>query len=289
MRRVLQTARFVDSAAIFEPSSACDLSFPPDRPPVGNAVMGKRGAGVLSGPGNTRRSQRIDGVNQPYPLGWAAPTQDDAAENRVGVLPDALWGKCPAGRIYARLPCSAAVCVRILCTAEARHWNTRGRVTLYAKKPELPVAIKSITKKNLAKSQNLLGKEIKILKASPRCTPYTSCITHDGRERSDIYHYSWEVRTRDTKEQHNGNVKVELSELHHENVVALLDCKETTHHVHLVMEERECLLLIRVERTDSDAPNSSVSARRSTRNSCWVSCNPGVEAPRQCASLRHLV
>lgn len=62
----------------------------------------------------------------------------------------------------------------------------------YKTKPELPVAIKSITKKNLAKSQNLLGKEIKILK--------------------------------------------ELAELHHENVVALLDCKETTHHVHLVME-----------------------------------------------------
>ncbi|KAG0416083.1 hypothetical protein HPB47_006759, partial [Ixodes persulcatus] len=51
----------------------------------------------------------------------------------------------------------------------------------YKSKPDLPVAIKSITKKNLAKSQNLLGKEIKILK--------------------------------------------ELAELHHENVVALLDCK----------------------------------------------------------------
>uniref|UniRef100_A0A2R5LJ83 Putative serine/threonine-protein kinase unc-51 n=1 Tax=Ornithodoros turicata TaxID=34597 RepID=A0A2R5LJ83_9ACAR len=62
----------------------------------------------------------------------------------------------------------------------------------YRAKPELPVAIKSITKKNLAKSQNLLGKEIKILK--------------------------------------------ELAELHHENVVALLDCKETAHHVYLVME-----------------------------------------------------
>ncbi|XP_018323907.1 serine/threonine-protein kinase unc-51 isoform X2 [Agrilus planipennis] len=54
------------------------------------------------------------------------------------------------------------------------------------------VAIKSITKKSLAKSQNLLGKEIKILK--------------------------------------------ELTELHHENVVALLDCKESTHNVFLVME-----------------------------------------------------
>jgi serine/threonine-protein kinase ULK2 len=54
------------------------------------------------------------------------------------------------------------------------------------------VAIKSITKKSLAKSQNLLGKEIKILK--------------------------------------------ELTELHHENVVALLDCKESQHNVYLVME-----------------------------------------------------
>ncbi|CAH1100041.1 unnamed protein product [Psylliodes chrysocephalus] len=54
------------------------------------------------------------------------------------------------------------------------------------------VAIKSITKKSLAKSQNLLGKEIKILK--------------------------------------------ELTELHHENVVALLDCKESANNVYLVME-----------------------------------------------------
>lgn len=60
------------------------------------------------------------------------------------------------------------------------------------KNPSHTVAIKSITKKNLAKSQNLLSKEIKILK--------------------------------------------ELSDLHHENVVALLDCKETTNHVYLVME-----------------------------------------------------
>jgi serine/threonine protein kinase len=62
----------------------------------------------------------------------------------------------------------------------------------YRKKPEFTVAIKCITKKNLAKSQNLLSKEIKILR--------------------------------------------ELSDLHHENVVALLDCKETSHHVYLVME-----------------------------------------------------
>ncbi len=64
--------------------------------------------------------------------------------------------------------------------------------SLHLQKHEKPVAIKSITKKNLARSQNLLGKEIKILK--------------------------------------------ELTELHHENVVALLDCKETQHHVYLVME-----------------------------------------------------
>lgn len=62
----------------------------------------------------------------------------------------------------------------------------------FLQKPNFPVAIKSITKKSLAKSQNLLGKEIKILK--------------------------------------------ELTELHHENVVALLDCKESQHNVYLVME-----------------------------------------------------
>ncbi|XP_022250019.1 serine/threonine-protein kinase unc-51-like [Limulus polyphemus] len=61
-----------------------------------------------------------------------------------------------------------------------------------SQKCDLPVAIKSITKKNIAKSQNLLAKEIKILQ--------------------------------------------ELTELHHENVVALLECKETSHHVYLVME-----------------------------------------------------
>ncbi|CAG7817255.1 unnamed protein product [Allacma fusca] len=54
------------------------------------------------------------------------------------------------------------------------------------------VAIKSITKKNLAKSQALLTKEIAILK--------------------------------------------ELTALHHENVVALFECRETPNHVFLVME-----------------------------------------------------
>eukprot|EP00096_Caligus_rogercresseyi_P010412 TRINITY_DN3785_c0_g1_i2.p1 TRINITY_DN3785_c0_g1~~TRINITY_DN3785_c0_g1_i2.p1 ORF type:complete len:865 (-),score=294.58 TRINITY_DN3785_c0_g1_i2:883-3477(-) len=58
--------------------------------------------------------------------------------------------------------------------------------------PKQTVAIKAITKKNLAKSQNLLGKEIMILK--------------------------------------------ELTELNHENVVALMDYKETTNHIYLVME-----------------------------------------------------
>ncbi|KAL4223474.1 Serine/threonine-protein kinase ulk2 [Mactra antiquata] len=60
------------------------------------------------------------------------------------------------------------------------------------KRPDKTVAIKSITKKNIAKSQNLLSKEIKILK--------------------------------------------ELSGLHHDNVVQLMECKETTNHVYLVME-----------------------------------------------------
>jgi len=56
----------------------------------------------------------------------------------------------------------------------------------------MPVAIKCITKKGLIKTQNLLGKEIKILK--------------------------------------------ELTELHHENVVALLDFKESQEGDNLVME-----------------------------------------------------
>lgn len=55
-----------------------------------------------------------------------------------------------------------------------------------------PVAIKSITKKSLAKSQSLLKKEIKILE--------------------------------------------ELTKLQHENVVCLLDCKETPQYVYIVME-----------------------------------------------------
>lgn len=59
-------------------------------------------------------------------------------------------------------------------------------------KTELPVAIKSITKKSLAKSQSLLEKEIKILE--------------------------------------------ELTKLQHENVVCLLDCKETSQYVYIVME-----------------------------------------------------
>ena len=58
----------------------------------------------------------------------------------------------------------------------------------YFQAPGNVVAIKAITKKNLAKSQNLLGKEIKILK--------------------------------------------ELTELHHDNLVALLDCKvKETHNL----------------------------------------------------------
>ncbi|CAF0932547.1 unnamed protein product [Adineta ricciae] len=58
--------------------------------------------------------------------------------------------------------------------------------------PDQQVAIKQITKKQLAKSQSLLEKEIKILK--------------------------------------------ELTKLKHENLVALLDCKESPNNVYLVME-----------------------------------------------------
>ncbi|KAJ7387640.1 Serine/threonine-protein kinase ulk2 [Desmophyllum pertusum] len=59
----------------------------------------------------------------------------------------------------------------------------------HRKKEDFVVAIKVITKKNLSKTQNLLAKEIKILK-----------------------------------------------ELHHENVVSLFDCQETSSNVFLVME-----------------------------------------------------
>lgn len=69
---------------------------------------------------------------------------------------------------------------------------------VYFQNPSVIVAIKSVTKKSLAKSQNLLGKEIKILK--------------------------------------------ELTELHHDNVVALLDCKESPLYVYLVMEVSHCLI-----------------------------------------------
>lgn len=58
--------------------------------------------------------------------------------------------------------------------------------------PSVQVAVKCITKKNIAKSQQLLSKEIKILS--------------------------------------------ELSTLQHENLVSLMDCKETANHVYLVME-----------------------------------------------------
>uniref|UniRef100_A0A915PY27 Non-specific serine/threonine protein kinase n=1 Tax=Setaria digitata TaxID=48799 RepID=A0A915PY27_9BILA len=62
----------------------------------------------------------------------------------------------------------------------------------YADRKDIPVAIKSIAKKSLTKSKNLLTKEIKILK--------------------------------------------ELSNLQHENLVALLKCVETPTNVFLVME-----------------------------------------------------
>ncbi|XP_064094549.1 serine/threonine-protein kinase unc-51-like isoform X3 [Macrobrachium nipponense] len=81
----------------------------------------------------------------------------------------------------------------------------------HRQKPSLTVAIKSITKKNIAKSQNLLSKEIKILKP-------------------------WNVRLAALSGCTSPLPYLELTELHHENVVALLDCKETANHVFLVME-----------------------------------------------------
>lgn len=72
------------------------------------------------------------------------------------------------------------------------------------------VAIKVITKKNLGKSQSLLAKEIKILKVRIFLQKFINNII--------LY------------------LNQELTALHHENVVCLLDFKESTNHVYLVME-----------------------------------------------------
>ena len=60
---------------------------------------------------------------------------------------------------------------------------------LHLQRPRDVVAIKAITKKNLAKSQNLLGKEIKILKVSvdaqPTQLPYAA--TAVGSDYRAIY------------------------------------------------------------------------------------------------------
>lgn len=77
-------------------------------------------------------------------------------------------------------------------------------------KSNFVVAIKSITKKSLAKSQNLLGKEIKILKVRLTQTHFSCCDMLNSLWILKIIFLSWIQ---------------ELTELHHENVVALLDCK----------------------------------------------------------------
>ena len=81
---------------------------------------------------------------------------------------------------------------------------------LFLQAPSNVVAIKAITKKNLAKSQNLLGKEIKILKV--RCLRLWQWVyddDHKGATEVECWHLASQ----------------ELTELHHNNVVALLDCK----------------------------------------------------------------
>ena len=72
--------------------------------------------------------------------------------------------------------------------------------------PATPVAVKSIAKKNIQKSKNLLAKEIKILK---------------------VFSFKFLNLTVIFKE---------LSGLKHENLVGLLKCTETNTHVFLVME-----------------------------------------------------
>ena len=85
-------------------------------------------------------------------------------------------------------------------------------------KPHQIVAIKAITKKNLAKSQNLLGKEIKILKV---------CITYKFSFLKMLvillkWFFSIEFQ--------------ELTLLQHENVVALLDCKVSEFIIYILVE-----------------------------------------------------
>lgn len=75
--------------------------------------------------------------------------------------------------------------------------------------PGSPVAIKSITKKNLSKSHNLLGKEIKILKVSSITLLLVPILLYIEAELMMVLSL----------------VLQELSEVHHENIVALLDCQ----------------------------------------------------------------
>lgn len=85
-------------------------------------------------------------------------------------------------------------------------------VCLPEQKHDWEVAVKCINKKNLAKSQTLLGKEIKILKVGG--LPQGSEVKPDVNGRSNVM-----------------VVCVSLQELKHENIVALLDfqvCDITT-------------------------------------------------------------
>ena len=88
----------------------------------------------------------------------------------------------------------------------------------------LPVAVKRITKKSLAKSEDLLAKEIKILKVK---------FFFKKKMIQSIYLYNVIYIF---KKNVNFFKIQELTELQHEHVVQLLDCKESTSCVYLIME-----------------------------------------------------
>lgn len=75
---------------------------------------------------------------------------------------------------------------------------------MFVQKPSTEVAIKIIQKKNLAKSQSLLDKEIKILKVTLTFFHFFEL----SKQFVTVFKFLLQ----------------ELTELQHENVVALLEC-----------------------------------------------------------------
>lgn len=91
-------------------------------------------------------------------------------------------------------------------------------VLLLLQKPSTEVAIKIIHKKNLAKSQSLLDKEIKILKVRKLIV---NSMWIQSTEAFILPLVQSEIRLYDVELVY---LSQELTELKHENVVTLLEC-----------------------------------------------------------------